>query len=152
MLARVVLAFAAVTLATAAGPVGPAGLPTLRSARAGVPFQRNHLRSSKGNDDDTYDDPDIVTGGHGQGQDHDQQKFMTCQALRAMTLRGGAIVPEEVVQSGPKVFLLNTEPLNPSRTWRASGTTIHTPSTLHPPPSTSTTQFSTIDPHPHPQR
>ena len=113
MLARVVLAFAAVTLATAAGPVGPAGLPTLRSARAGVTFRRSNLRSSKGADDDTYDDPDVVTGGHSQDQGHDQQKTMSCQALRAMTLRGGGVVPEEVVQSGPKVFPLT---LNPTRT------------------------------------
>lgn len=105
MLARVVLAFAAVTLATAAGPVGPAGLPTLRSTRAGAPFARSHLRSSKTDaDEPTYNDPDAYTGGQAQGQ----QKTMSCQSLRAnLGLRGGAgNVPEEVVQSGPKLQLV----------------------------------------------
>ena len=125
MLARVVLAFAAVTLATGAGPLGPAGIPTIRAARAGVPFGSSHLRSSKG-----YNDPDTVTGGLGQGQGHDQQKTMSCQALRAMTLRGGGIAPEEVVQSGPKVFLLNTEPLA-----NVESLGHDNPYSLNPPPS-----------------
>ena len=62
MLARLVLFFAAVTLATAAAPMG---LPTLRSARAGAPF-RSYLRSNDDGDNDTYDDPDCCTGGKGR--------------------------------------------------------------------------------------
>ena len=65
MLARIVLAFAAVTLATAADPMGRAGLPALRSARAGAPF-RSYLRSNDDGDNDTYNDPDCCTGGKGR--------------------------------------------------------------------------------------
>ena len=101
MIARVVLALAGVSLAMAAGPMGSGGLPALRAGRAGVAV-RGNLRvfadGDKTDDEPQYNDPDAV-------QPAGEMQTMSCEALRAMTLRGGA--PEEaVVATGPKLQLV----------------------------------------------